>query len=774
MSAAGVAAPRMPGRRASGPHRAATVLSGAGESLTLRLVAFFALCWFGALEWAGFAVSPPNGRVFAVVAIVTAAGVALALAPRAPLGPRLRALLCVAIVLAAAVAACLAAGLPVRLLAPARWDTLGDGLDRGLAGVSTSDWPYRGSDTWVRLTVMLGIPALALPATALAFWPLRRSRGLYSGLALVLLLALFAIPATERDTGSPIGRGALLLVLIAAWLWLPRLRGRQLVPALLALAAAGLVALPAASALTHHEAWVDWSQWNLFASHGGGHRFDWTHRYGPLDWPREGTTMFEVRSPHQHYWKAETLDRFDGLRWSHSDAGSGSDPSAELPPARNPRWQERIAFSVRGLSSSLLIGAGTTYAVDGSHVLVGSGDGTVRVLDGPLGKGDAYTISAYVPDPTAAQMRAASPRYQTQFLSYTYFDLPGARDSALTEPPPAEGGRSVTPRTVGAPVPGRVPGDDALVRRRILASPYARDYRLARRLAAGQPTAYDVVKSVERHLQRGFTYDERPPLRPIPLDAFLFRDKVGYCQQFSGAMALLLRMNGIPARVAAGFSPGIPDPQTKEFRVRDLDAHSWVEVWFDGIGWVPFDPTPSLAPASAQATEDRLASAAIGGHDSGKDAAGKKRTEPADLTGGRAPGGSRVWLVVLAAIGLPLAGLVALWTVAVVRARRVRRAGGDPDVRELRFALERLGHRLGAGDTLLELERRLRVTAGAGAVGYVHALRERRFGSARAAVALDRRALRRGLAEGRGPIVKLRALLVLPPRRHGGATAGSS
>src|SRR4051794_41851065 len=78
-------------------------------------------------------------------------------------------------------------------------------------------------------------------------------------------------------------------------------------------------------------------------------------------------------------------------------------------------------------------------------------------------------------------------------------------------------------------------------------------------------------------------------------------------------MALMLRMNGIPARVAAGFAPGIYDQSTKEFRVRDLDAHSWVEVYFDNIGWVPFDPTPTAAPAGSQSRGEDGASAARGG-----------------------------------------------------------------------------------------------------------------------------------------------------------------
>ena len=127
-------------------------------------------------------------------------------------------------------------------------------------------------------------------------------------------------------------------------------------------------------------------------------------------------------------------------------------------------------------------------------------------------------------------------------------------------------------------------------------------------------------------------------------------------------------------------------------------------------------------------------------------------------------------------LGIPLAGIASLWLAAIARARRVRRAGEDPELQELSYALERLGYPIPPGTTLLELERRLGVTAGPGAARYARALRQRRFASrARALpVRLDRRALRRGLGEGRGPIVKLRALLVLPPRRAGQPSGGGS
>ena len=68
-------------------------------------------------------------------------------------------------------------------------------------------------------------------------------------------------------------------------------------------------------------------------------------------------------------------------------------------------------------------------------------------------------------------------------------------------------------------------------------------------------------------------------------------------------MALLLRMAGVPTRVVTGFTSGSLDTKTKEYVVRDLDAHSWVEVWYRGIGWVTFDPTPASAPPRSQPDE---------------------------------------------------------------------------------------------------------------------------------------------------------------------------
>ena len=131
-----------------------------------------------------------------------------------------------------------------------------------------------------------------------------------------------------------------------------------------------------------------------------------------------------------------------------------------------------------------------------------------------------------------------------------------------------------------------------------------RTYQLARELADGARTPEDYVQRVMSHLgQDEFTYTEVPPKASSTLEGFLFDGKAGYCQQYSGAMALLVRMAGIPARVVTGFSTGATDSKTGEFVVRDFDAHSWVEVYYPGWGWLTFDPTPADSPARSQPTD---------------------------------------------------------------------------------------------------------------------------------------------------------------------------
>jgi hypothetical protein len=87
----------------------------------------------------------------------------------------------------------------------------------------------------------------------------------------------------------------------------------------------------------------------------------------------------------------------------------------------------------------------------------------------------------------------------------------------------------------------------------------------------------------------------------------------GYCQYFAGAMALMLRYLGIPARVAVGFAGGTYDSKHHVWNVSDREAHAWVEVWFKGYGWLPFDPTPTAPGAAPRHLQAGVPAAGAGG-----------------------------------------------------------------------------------------------------------------------------------------------------------------
>jgi hypothetical protein len=307
-----------------------------------------------------------------------------------------------------------------------------------------------------------------------------------------------------------------------------------------------------------------------------------------------------------------------------------------------------------------------------------------------------------------------------------------------------------------ASVNGQVNGGAGL----ITSSPYAGAYALAQRLAREAPTPLGYVQLVERYLASGFTYSENPPRRAHPLESFLFQDKVGYCQQFSGAMALLLRMGGVPARVSAGFTSGDYDPTSHEWIVTDLNAHSWVEAWFPRYGWVRFDPTPSAAPALA-GKNAAAAVAAAAGKGSRAATQAKRKLDLAASTPSstrRSGQGSTLPLGILIALVL---GASCLGAYVLARGRP---RDSDGLVAELERALARSGRPLPPGTTLAQLERRFRASPEAAA--YVRALRLARYGGgSKPPTAAARRALRSRLADGLGLAGRVRALWALPPRR---------
>lgn len=115
-------------------------------------------------------------------------------------------------------------------------------------------------------------------------------------------------------------------------------------------------------------------------------------------------------------------------------------------------------------------------------------------------------------------------------------------------------------------------------------------------------TRYDIAKAIETDLQSDYAYSlEMKATGADPLADFLFNVKAGHCEYFSTAMAVMLRSQGIAARVVNGFLPGEFNEAAGAFTVRQSDAHSWVEVYFPSSNsWVTFDPTPSAGRTEPQ------------------------------------------------------------------------------------------------------------------------------------------------------------------------------
>jgi transglutaminase-like putative cysteine protease len=744
MSAAATIARRAPVLR---PTESATA-----RDLTtpLRVIAFAALAAYVGSAWVAMVADPPSGRTTLVIVVMVAAATAMSL-PGDRRIPRLAAtVLAAATVLIAVALSTIAIGLPARLVLPWHWGELAGNLGTGFGGLWTADYPYTGSTGWTRLVLLLGLPAVLGVSLVLAFWPTRAPRPGLRTAALVVLLVAYVTAMAVAPPGNALLHGFWLLLLVSAWLWLPECGPRRGALAAVLVACCGLVAIPVASALDGSRPWLDYRHWGSSRAVGPTEAFSWDQAYGPLTWPRAGRQMLQVESPHPYYWRAAVLDEFDGTSWVQSD-GPGI-AALQLPQGRfgqptprlDPAWIHDVTYTVDHLRSDLAVVAGTPLApprIDGLTVVE---RGLLLPSNRTLGEGDSYTVRSYIPDPTAKQMRQAPRRF------------PGvvARDTALTLP---RGG------SVNVPFWGATPGGQA--DQTLAASAYGGVYSLARRITAGHTTEYGAVKAIETYLDENYRYSEFAPIKRLALRTFLLHVHRGYCQHFSGAMALMLRMLGIPARVAAGFSPGHGETDGN-YTVTDFDSHSWVEVYFNRIGWVTFDPTPPGSPAGNRTSG--LGASIASPASSRADLKGDRRrktngTDPNAVVPGSSPDASGLPAWVWGGLA---AALVAAAGALVLRRRRPDVDGiNDAHLREVIAALMRLRSWDLRGTTLLTLERRLEAEGGPGAAAYLARLREVRYGGngTRPPTSRDRRALRRDLAARRGVWGRLRAFAAVPP-----------
>lgn len=436
----------------------------------------------------------------------------------------------------------------------------------------------------MKSTILVAVFAFCL-AVALAVAARR------TGAAVMILLLGAGWPATLLAGGNAIGRGGLILLGV-----LVLLAGltRRSVPRV-TLAAAVALALVAAAASTSpaiaKRELVQWQRWDPYTRPDSpvGVGFVWDSQYDGISFPTKKTVVLKISAPQTSlYWRATVLDGFSDGRWIES--GPAERPSSGRPDPLLPRRAGdaehlvKANVTVEALRDTHLVGGSVPVRFDaGPAPLIHPFSGVAILRDG-LTRGLTYTVWSYAPQPTPAQLGRSRPRYP----------------ALLTRP----GGFLDVGRGATAPAFG-LPGRERRVLG-LLDRPDLRAYgplaAAARQVAGDVRSPYAAAVGLESWLRSrgGFTYNEHPPLTSVPpLVGFVAQTRSGYCQYFAGAMALMLRYVGVPARVVAGFTSGSYDPAQHVWTVTDHDAHAWVEVWFAGYGWLPFDPTPGRGRLSA-------------------------------------------------------------------------------------------------------------------------------------------------------------------------------
>jgi transglutaminase-like putative cysteine protease len=401
---------------------------------------------------------------------------------------------------------------------------------------------------------------------------------------------LFALPSTVVDLSASGVRAALFLFLALGALYVTgeRLQRSGAAPQAAVLGVGAVVAglIVGGAPGVSKDAFLGWQKWDPLAKPAKrvNVQYVWDQTYKPLHWPKKKTVVMEVNSPIPLYWKATVLTTFADDRWTE---GGGTIPlgnqvggSYLMPPGLLPANvitaditdSVKINVKVDALADPHLIGTGQAmrWAFPSDLRSYVQSDGSVTTTTAPP-RGATYSETAYTPNPSPTDLASTGTAY------------PPDVESGITV-----GGALIAPFRSGQPPVGTpVPADYVAASNQV--------WRASG--AAGAKTAFTAAFLVERYLRSApFKYDLTPGLKKDvpPLVDFMTRAHRGYCQMFSGAMALVLRLHGIPARVAVGFTTGSPPKKAGDpYVVVDRNAHAWVEVYFPGYGWMPFEPTPT-------------------------------------------------------------------------------------------------------------------------------------------------------------------------------------
>jgi transglutaminase-like putative cysteine protease len=266
--------------------------------------------------------------------------------------------------------------------------------------------------------------------------------------------------------------------------------------------------------------------------------------------------LLRIRSSEPLLWRGGTMNFFDGVRWSDTTQ-AGADNGEEIAPDVETRpLLQRV--QVLNAQTDLVFGG---YKIVRTSEYLGAtpnSDGSWS-MDEPFEEGDSYEVFSEIPQPTRAQLNGAGSDYPST-VEEKFLQLPEDTPPVVHE----------------------------------TAQKIQRRYEPA--------TPYDRARAIEQYLiyDGGFTYNLDVSYRRADkaVEEFLGEGKEGFCTQFSTSMALLLRDMNVPSRVVYGSTSG-EEVSEGEYLVRGSNMHTWVEAYFPGVGWYPFNPTPGFSMPDA-------------------------------------------------------------------------------------------------------------------------------------------------------------------------------
>jgi len=306
-------------------------------------------------------------------------------------------------------------------------------------------------------------------------------------------------------------------------------------------------------------------------------------------------TVFHVDADTGRYWRAVTYDHFNGREWSSTTDETRQFNAGSFVPVANWALREPLTqtITLQAPTGNVIFGAPDIYRANVPM--------TVQYNETPAP--DSYSGSP-VDDTTANvafdMVMAHADRALEVGDSYTVI----SRQTNVTQ-------RALTGASNSYP---------ALITERYLQLPDDFSSRVAQEAervvaAAAAETVYDQVKAIETFL-RSYEYNEEiaaPPRDQDPIEYFLYDIQEGYCDYYATSMVLMLRHLGIPARAASGYAEGTYDDEIDLYVIAEKDAHTWVEVYFPGFGWIEFEPTAGESELTRPEGDDSLEPGAIPG-----------------------------------------------------------------------------------------------------------------------------------------------------------------